>query len=146
MTRYIAAAFGATLTVLVSLAAGLGLLTGGTQSSGCNALSPNASAAATAISQARPTGPTDWDQEQLGNAVTIIAVGSRLGVLPRGQVIALATAIQESSLRNLLGGDRDSLGLFHRSVWSRYSRQMGRCEAQPMRSASETMIPSGPRT
>jgi NAD(P)-dependent dehydrogenase (short-subunit alcohol dehydrogenase family) len=25
-------------------------------------------------------------------------------------------------------------------------RQMRRCEAQPMRSASETMIPSGPRT
>jgi cell wall-associated NlpC family hydrolase len=112
MTRYIAAAFGATLMVLVSLTAGLGLLTGGIPSSGCNALSPNTSTAVAAISPVRPTGPTDWDQEQLGNAVTIIAVGSRLGVPPRGQVIALATAIQESSLRNLPGGDRDSLGLF----------------------------------
>jgi cell wall-associated NlpC family hydrolase len=112
MTRYIAAAFGATLTVLVSLTAGLGLLTGGIPSSGCNALSPNASTAVATISPARPTTPTDWDQAQLGNAATIIAVGSRLGVPPRGQVVALATAIQESSLRNLPGGDTDSLGLF----------------------------------
>lgn len=110
MNRYIVAAFGATLMLLVSLTAGLGLLTGGIPSSGCNELSPNA--AAETISSVRPTGPTDWDQEQLRNAATIIAVGSRLGIQPRGQVVALATAIQESSLRNLPGGDRDSLGLF----------------------------------
>ncbi|HEY6796544.1 MAG TPA: hypothetical protein VI248_17855, partial [Kineosporiaceae bacterium] len=53
-----------------------------------------------------------WDGEQRANAVTILAVGARLGVPPSGQVIALATAMQESSLRNLPSGDRDSIGLF----------------------------------
>src|SRR5690606_33373886 len=35
-----------------------------------------------------------------------------LGIPDRGIVIALATAMQESELRNLAYGDRDSLGLF----------------------------------
>lgn len=56
------------------------------------------------------------DEEQAGNAAVIIAVGRDLGVPPRGWVIAIATALQESSLRNLphLGADNDhdSLGLF----------------------------------
>ena len=56
--------------------------------------------------------PARWDDEQMGNATTIVAVGKRLNVPPRGWVIALATAMQESSLRNLPGGDRDSVGLF----------------------------------
>jgi murein DD-endopeptidase MepM/ murein hydrolase activator NlpD len=50
--------------------------------------------------------------EQVGNAATITATGARLGVPMRGWVIAVATAIQESGLRNLPGGDRDSIGLF----------------------------------
>ncbi|CAL9364142.1 hypothetical protein SUDANB105_00729 [Streptomyces sp. enrichment culture] len=50
--------------------------------------------------------------EQIPNAQTIVATGISLHVPKRGQVIALATAIQESRLRNLSGGDRDSLGLF----------------------------------
>jgi murein DD-endopeptidase MepM/ murein hydrolase activator NlpD len=58
----------------------------------------------------------DWDDEQLTNAAAIINVGISLGVPERGQIIAVATAMQESSLRNLphLGedNDRDSLGLF----------------------------------
>ena len=50
--------------------------------------------------------------EQAANAATIAAVGLRSGVGERGVVIALATAMQESKLRNLDHGDRDSLGLF----------------------------------
>lgn len=50
--------------------------------------------------------------EQQGNARTIIGVGRSLGVSDRGIVIALAAAAQESSLRNIDYGDRDSLGLF----------------------------------
>ncbi|MEU9061754.1 NlpC/P60 family protein [Streptomyces sp. NPDC048430] len=50
--------------------------------------------------------------EQLPNAKIIVATGAQMGVSARGQVIALATALQESALRNLDGGDRDSLGLF----------------------------------
>ncbi|MGC0328099.1 cell wall-associated NlpC family hydrolase [Streptomyces sp. SAI-170] len=50
--------------------------------------------------------------EQIPNAQTIVATGIGLHIPKRGQVIALATAMQESRLRNLSGGDRDSLGLF----------------------------------
>lgn len=51
-------------------------------------------------------------KEQLPNAKTIVATGIQLGIPARGQVIALATALQESGLRNLDYGDRDSVGLF----------------------------------
>ncbi|WP_235426552.1 LysM peptidoglycan-binding domain-containing protein [Curtobacterium sp. MR_MD2014] len=50
--------------------------------------------------------------EQRRNAATIVSVGRTLGVPDRGIVIALAAALQESSLRNLSHGDRDSVGLF----------------------------------
>ncbi|MFD8978639.1 hypothetical protein ACFV0Q_01875, partial [Streptomyces sp. NPDC059564] len=50
--------------------------------------------------------------EQIPHAKTILATGIALKVPERGQVVALATAIQESRLRNLNSGDRDSLGLF----------------------------------
>jgi murein DD-endopeptidase MepM/ murein hydrolase activator NlpD len=53
-----------------------------------------------------------WTAEQVGNAATIISVGMRLQIPPRGWVIAVATAMQESSLINTSGGDRDSIGLF----------------------------------
>lgn len=46
------------------------------------------------------------------NARIIVEVGRELGVPDYGIVIALATAMQESSLRNINWGDRDSLGLF----------------------------------
>jgi hypothetical protein len=50
--------------------------------------------------------------EQLTNAVTIAGVAHDRGLPERAVVIALATAQQESRLRNLDYGDRDSLGLF----------------------------------
>jgi hypothetical protein len=50
--------------------------------------------------------------EQTDNAATIAGVGRELGVPDRAVTIALATAIQESGLANLSGGDRDSVGLF----------------------------------
>ena len=46
------------------------------------------------------------------NAQIIVQIGRDLGVPERGIIIALATAMQESSLRNINYGDRDSLGLF----------------------------------
>jgi FOG: LysM repeat len=55
---------------------------------------------------------TALTSEMTTNANTIIAVGKSLGVSDYGLVIALAAAMQESSLRNLNYGDRDSLGLF----------------------------------
>lgn len=55
---------------------------------------------------------TMLDAEQIANARIIIGVGRELGVPDRGIAIALGTAMQESWLRNLDWGDRDSLGLF----------------------------------
>jgi murein DD-endopeptidase MepM/ murein hydrolase activator NlpD len=57
-----------------------------------------------------------WDEEQLANTAIILSVGHDKGVPQWGWVIAVATAITESGLRNLppLGedNDHDSLGLF----------------------------------
>ncbi|WP_405665319.1 hypothetical protein OG379_25365 [Streptomyces sp. NBC_01166] len=50
--------------------------------------------------------------DQAANAATISAVGTTRGLPERAVTIALATALQESTLRNLDHGDRDSLGLF----------------------------------
>lgn len=54
----------------------------------------------------------DAPEEQIPNAKTIQATGVAMKVPARGQIVALATALQESGLRNLDYGDRDSLGLF----------------------------------
>lgn len=52
------------------------------------------------------------DPEQAANAATIGATATRLGLPDHAVTVALATALQESKLRNLSYGDRDSLGLF----------------------------------
>jgi hypothetical protein len=54
----------------------------------------------------------DLSLEQARNAATISAVAVRRGLPARAASIALATAFQESKLRNLDHGDRDSLGIF----------------------------------
>ena len=55
---------------------------------------------------------TPLNDERRSNARIIVTVGRELGVPDYGIVIALATAMQESSLRNINWGDRDSLGLY----------------------------------
>ena len=50
--------------------------------------------------------------EQMANAATIAAIGVQRKMPERAVVVALATAYQESHLRNIAHGDRDSLGLF----------------------------------
>ena len=58
------------------------------------------------------------DPEQLANARTIVVTTGRAGMSARAAVVAVATAAQESGLRNLHHGDRDSLGLFQqRASW-----------------------------
>jgi hypothetical protein len=52
------------------------------------------------------------DLAQASNATTIAAVAKRDGFPDHAVTVALAVALQESDLRNLAGGDRDSLGLF----------------------------------
>jgi hypothetical protein len=63
-----------------------------------------------------PGTPHAWDIKQRENAAIIVQVGVALAVPTRAEVVAVATAMQESQLYNLgdLGArnDHDSLGLF----------------------------------
>ncbi|WP_435092317.1 LysM peptidoglycan-binding domain-containing protein [Clavibacter michiganensis] len=69
--------------------------------------------ASTAVVQvASLDGTTIMTDEMRRNARVIVEVGRSAGVSDYGLVIALATAAQESTLRNLDWGDRDSIGLF----------------------------------
>ncbi len=69
---------------------------------------------------APPAGPgcpvegtsVELTPDQAANVEAIAAVAAERGLPDRAVVIALATAQQESRLRNLDYGDRDSLGLF----------------------------------
>ncbi|MEV6524973.1 M23 family metallopeptidase [Longispora sp. NPDC051575] len=69
----------------------------------------------------------DWNTKQVTNAAIIVVTGRNKHVPPRGWVVALAVAMQESTLRNLansnvpeslklpnegVGSDHDSVGLF----------------------------------
>ncbi len=108
-------ALGAIITSVISLvvacAAGGLLLFGGGAASGCTMPLPSG-----AVSVSTPAGGWQpvgrFNTEQVGHAATIAAVGAQMGVPTRGWVIAVATAIQESDLRNLAGGPDDSIGLF----------------------------------
>ena len=53
-----------------------------------------------------------FDPDQTANAALIAALSIKRGMPPRAATIALTTAFQESKIRNLRYGDRDSLGLF----------------------------------
>jgi hypothetical protein len=59
-----------------------------------------------------PGTPFAFTGEQVANAQTIARVAEGRRLPERAVVIGLATAYQESGLRNLNYGDRDSLGLF----------------------------------
>lgn len=64
------------------------------------------------VTDAPANGVSGYSPEQSLNAAIIVAVGKQMDVPQYGQVIAIAAALQESGLRNLNHGDRDSLGLF----------------------------------
>ncbi|MGW5643660.1 M23 family metallopeptidase [Saccharopolyspora sp. NPDC003762] len=95
--------FGLVLFIVFMAAAVAGVVTtvlGGTHNTRC-----------TLARDETPAVP-GYTPDQLVNAATIIAVGKQLNVPERGWITALVTSIQESRLRNLDHGDRDSLGLF----------------------------------
>ena len=70
-------------------------------------------------------GDIHLDDQQQRVVRTIIAVGRALRVPQRGWVIALAAGMQESGLRALPYGDRDSLGVFQqRSAWAPVAQRM----------------------
>ncbi|MDX3456577.1 heavy metal transporter [Streptomyces sp. ME02-8801-2C] len=94
---------GASFLVLLAVAGYLAVqyVTGGTGDKDCEVVSAGGDGATYAFTP-----------EQAVNAATITAVGTSRGLPERAVAIALATAIQESGLRNITHGDRDSLGLF----------------------------------
>ncbi|MDO0911988.1 heavy metal transporter [Streptomyces sp. DT2A-34] len=94
---------GAAFVVLLAVAGYLAVryVTGGTGEPGCEVVSGKAGG-----------GRYEFTPEQAVNAATIAAVGTNRGLPERAVTIALATALQESGLRNISHGDRDSLGLF----------------------------------
>ncbi|GGZ55189.1 heavy metal transporter [Streptomyces bluensis] len=94
---------GSALVVLLSLAGYLAVqyLTGGNGAPRCEVVSGKGDGAS-----------YEFTPEQAANAATISAVGTSRGMPERAVAIALATALQESGLRNITHGDRDSLGLF----------------------------------
>lgn len=57
-------------------------------------------------------GAISLSPEQAQHAATIAAAARQRGLPLRASTVALATAIQESKLENLSGGDHDSAGLF----------------------------------
>ena len=64
--------------------------------------------------------------EQVANAAVIIAEGKKASIPSFGWVVAIAAALQESGLRNLDYGDRDSQGLFQQ----RPSSGLGHCRSR----------------
>lgn len=69
--------------------------------------------------------PASWSDEQATIAKTAIAVGKSMGIPQHGWVVAIAAGWQESRLRNLTYGDRDSLGwLQQRASWGTVTQRM----------------------
>ena len=66
----------------------------------------------TKIRQMQMASVNQLSEQQIDNARLIIGVGRGGNFDDRAIRIALMTALQESSLRNLDSGDRDSVGLF----------------------------------
>jgi murein DD-endopeptidase MepM/ murein hydrolase activator NlpD len=104
----------ATLVLLVCGGTGMALLSGLLSDSG-STLTTMSGCGSGKLVDAEGKLPTasGLDDEQMRNAAIIVRVGQRMKVAPRGWVIAIATAMQESTLHNYTRAvDHDSLGLF----------------------------------
>lgn len=74
-----------------------------------------------------------WSPEQISNAKVIIQVGRQLGASDRDITIALMAGWQESNLRNLTYGDRDSIGIFQqRNAWGSRSDRLSPAKSAQM--------------
>jgi hypothetical protein len=125
------------VTVLV-IAAGVAVLVAGAViavNAFLNSQIPPRAAVAAHCAASTDLGVASLDPEQSANAALIAAVGQSRGMSPRAVTIALATAMQESDLRNIDYGDRDSLGLFQQ----RPSQDWGTAEQimDPLYAANE---------
>lgn len=119
---------------------------GSSQNNTTNSISRLALASPPRVKPLEPKLGTDpvppLDQAQMDNAAVIVFTGKQLDIPRRGLVVAIATALQESSLRNLAnpahpeslelpndgnGYDHDSVGLFQQrpnSGWGKPSAIM----------------------
>lgn len=77
-----------------------------------NAACTDTSAQALSVDTAALPDVAGYTPEQLSVAAQIMKAGEDLGMSERAQLIGLMTAMQESTLQNLAGGDRDSVGAF----------------------------------
>lgn len=102
------------LSVLAAL--GLGLALAAVFGVALSSTGVGATSCVAALAPPPPAGSgasaPQWTADQRANASAIVGVGQGLGAPARAEWIALATAMQESGLVNLPGGDRDSAGLF----------------------------------
>lgn len=69
-------------------------------------------AAAPGLEEIPGTRQPKWTVEQVGIAWKIWNIGTQLGASERDVQIAIMIAMQESNLKNLAGGDRDSIGVY----------------------------------
>lgn len=114
-------------------AAGLAVLLLVALISGSNQSAPQTSGTCTSDLMPNTGSLPGLSAEQASNARTIVAVGRQLGVPAYGWVIAVATAMQESSLVNMPTGDRDSVGLFQqRAAWGTTEERMDPATAARM--------------
>lgn len=97
----LAMVLGAVVVLVAGVVVVVVLTRGSVRTPGCTVTAPGDA-----------TSAYTFTPEQMNNAATISAVGTKLGLPAHAATVALATALQESKLRNLEGGDRDSVGLF----------------------------------
>lgn len=132
----------AILATVVLLVGGVTVVFGGSTAAACTVPAPSDPPTPSPSGPPAPAGPGRvrpvgrFDAEQVRHAATITAVGAALRVPIRGQIIAVATAIQESDLRNLDHGDQagpDSRGLFQqRTGWGPLTDRMNPTHAARM--------------
>jgi hypothetical protein len=109
-TKALCGIVAAVLGIVFACAVGSAVVVGGVAAA-CTVTAPVGADPVATPSGARAQ-VDGFDSEQVGDAAIIVSVGGQLGVPVRGWIIAVATALQESGLRNLPGGDQDSIGLF----------------------------------
>jgi hypothetical protein len=115
------------LSVRRVAAIGAALGVAGALAAGCSSAPPVPACTVTSTPGAPSDSSTVYtlSPDQANNAATIAAVGLRMGMPDRAVTVALATAMQESKLTNLDGGDRDSAGLFQQRPsqgWGTYDQ------------------------
>jgi murein DD-endopeptidase MepM/ murein hydrolase activator NlpD len=124
--------FGAMMSAALKTSINNGIIKAGSAAQARQAAaSPYASSYGAA--RAGTYGDSAFTDEQLKNAATIAGVGKTLGASSRDIQIALMTAMQESTLRNLDWGDRDSVGLFQqRDAWGSFADRTNPAKAARM--------------